>query len=82
MGLKEELGSVQSERSRLQQEADSRVLTKSASKPHQLPAPASLQQQSSTSSEGVGPGWAHGTTTEGGARPPKEVRSSGEVSCS
>ncbi len=70
-GLKEELESVQSQRSLLQREADSRVLAKSGSS---RPPPAQQQQQqqqqlSNTNSEHME-----------GIRPPNELRSSGEVS--
>lgn len=60
--LKEELKVLQNERSRLQQEADTRVLAKS------------VTMAPSTASEGPRP------LNMEVARPPKEQRSSGEVS--
>ena len=68
-GLKEELEVVQSERTRLQKEADTRVLAKSATMP--------------PSSEGQGSGGG-GVAHQGSevTRPPYEQRSSGEVSIS
>ncbi len=78
LGLKEELKGAQTEVSKLQQEADSRVLANAQANTSQTnSAPAGSVSQSG------GPGSSVGGASRGvveWVRPPFEQRSSGEVS--